>query len=68
MTQRIQDTDVFILIEFSNATKHLKGKLRTLEGLAEMKKIGAPFLQRFKDAGHSHNTAIGMMRDTFSIG
>jgi hypothetical protein len=67
MAQRLQDTDVFILREFSNATKHLKGKLRTPEGLAEMQKIGPPFLQRLKNNDNTHNDAVGLMRDVFAL-
>jgi len=65
--QRLQDTDVYILIEFKRAVNHLIGKSVTKELQAEAATLGKPFLERLKRNGHDLQTCADMMRTAVGL-
>ena len=62
----IQHTDAFILMQFRDATKHLKGCQRTPMMLHEMKKHGQPCVDKLKHNGHTLADAVQLMKAVFN--
>ncbi len=65
MAQRLQDTDAFILMQFSTAVAHLKGKPPTPLMQAEVAILGTPFLKQLLNNGHTRNEAASLLRSAF---
>lgn len=57
----MENTDAYILMQFRDAVKHLKG-LPTAQLHAGMEKHGKPFYEQLKANGHDGFVAIGLMR------
>ncbi len=67
MFQRLQDTDAYILMEFRQCVKHLKGHPVDASFLLQMKKLGTPFHQRLLQNGHSATDAADLMRSAWKL-
>lgn len=60
--QRLQDTDAFILMEFSVAAKALKARnLPNMEKVEAIKEMVRPFLKRLEDNGVSQRDRMLML-------
>ena len=57
--QRLQDTDAFILLDFGRAIKGLND--------AQIVQVGAKFLTRLTNNGHTRADAIALLRGTLKI-
>ena len=62
--QNIQNSDAYILMQFREIVKPLKG-LPLSELTARMGKLGRPTLDALKANGHDVPTAIGLMREVW---
>ena len=66
MAQRIQNTDAFILMQFSNAVAHLRNLPADQAMQSEILRIGSKYLDQLKANGHEWQDAISLMRAAFA--
>jgi hypothetical protein len=67
MSQALRDTDAYILSQFHDKLKHLKGVQPTKEVQAEAARLGKPFLDALRRNGHSLQDCADMMRATMGL-
>lgn len=65
--QRLQDTDAYILMEFTRTAGHIVKGPVTPSAQQEMKVLGMPFLQRLKANGHDLQTCADLMRAALGL-
>jgi len=61
MSQRLQNTDAYILMQFVAATKHLLA-FKPAEAQREMALLGMPYLRKLQANGHDLQTCADLMR------
>lgn len=62
--QRLQDTDGFIMIEFANATRHMRDASDDVLRV-ELPKVIGPYMRRLKANGHEQRVAVSILAETF---
>jgi len=67
MAQRLQDTDAYILKQFSEKVKHLVAQTPTKAVQAEMAELGLPYLRALQRNGHDMATIASLMRSVLGV-
>ena len=65
MTQRLQDMDGFILMEFAKVAKEMKRYPKTQKECQAVTAAGQPFMSRLLSNGHSVKDASALLADVF---